>query len=238
MAKFDKMDKLRGVVTKNDNAAVERAMNSIINNEIRERVINFDYNKLSLPMEDLKELQELEKSLLMQGKTFGKVSTKIGEHLTKARDIFIKSHSESFMEWYEALGLKKDQVSIFMNRFKLTLEYPEAKEVILSLNDRIIKEAINKKNPDNLMERIVNREITTAEEIRNIRKNNSAPAEKISVEIQEAEIVEEKVPYTYVKKMISELNEKLKNLDIYAKKNDGLSQEEYNKFQEIIKIMK
>lgn len=191
MAKLDKMDKLRGAVTKNDSASVERAMNSIINNEIRESIINFDYNKLSLSVDDLEELQEHEKALLMQGKTFNKVSTKIGEHLTKARDIFIKSHSESFMEWYEALGLKKDQVSIFMNRFRLTLEYPEAKEVILSLNDRIIKEAINKKNPDNLMERIVNREITTAEEIRNIRKNNSADAEKFSKDIEEAEIVGE-----------------------------------------------
>jgi len=189
MAKLDKMDKLRVAITKNDSASVERAMNSIINNEIRESVINFDYDKLSLPTEDLEELQEHEKALLMQGKTFNKVSTKIGEHLTKARDIFIKSHSESFMDWYEALGLKKDQVSIFMNRFRLTLEYPEAKEVILSLNDRIIKEAINKKNPDNLMERIVNREITTAEEIRNIRKNNSASAEKFSAEIEEAEII-------------------------------------------------
>ena len=190
MAKNDIQNKLRNAMRANTSESTERAMNAIINNDIRESDISFNYSSLNLDSNDLEELQEHEKALLMQGKSLNRISIKIGEHLHKAREIFIKSHSESFMEWYEALGLKKDQVSIFMNRFKLTLEYPEAKDRIISLSDRVIKESTNKKNPENLLERIVRGEISTAEEIRNIRKNNSAPAEIFQNDIEEAEIVE------------------------------------------------
>ena len=190
MAKNDIQNKLRYAMRANTSESTERAMNAIINNDIRESEISFNYSNLNLDSNDLEELQEHEKALLMQGKSLNRISVKIGEHLHKAREIFIKSHSESFMEWYKALGLKKDQVSIFMNRFKLTLEYPEAKDRIISLSDRVIKESTNKKNPENLLERIVKGEVSTAEEIRNIRKNNSAPAEIFQNDIEEAEIVE------------------------------------------------
>lgn len=184
-------NKLRNAMKTNSSETTEKAMNAIINNDIREVIINFNYDSLKLENNDLEELQEHEKALLMQGKSLNRISIKIGEHLHKAREIFIKSHSDSFMEWYQALGLKKDQVSIFMNRYKLALDFPEAKDTIISLSDRVIKESINKKNPENLLERIVRGEIRTAEEIREIRKNISAPAEIFSKNIEEAEIVGE-----------------------------------------------
>ena len=223
---MSKMDKLRGAINKNESASVERAMNSIINNDIREVIINFNYSNLNLDLKDLEELQEHEKALLMQGKSLNRIAIKIGEHLHKAREIFIKSHSESFMEWYEALGLKKDQVSIFMNRFRLTLEYPEAKEKIITLNDRIIKEAINKKNPDNLLERIVSGEITTAEEIRDIRKNNSAGAEIFSK--TEDELVSPQKTFENIAKALNNLRNKM---------NGYATNEEIKKLKRIEKLI-
>lgn len=190
MAKNNIQNKLRNAMKVSTSESTERAMNAIINNDIRENEIDFNYSSLNLELNDLEELQEHEKALLMQGKSLNRISIKIGEHLHKAREIFIKSHNESFMEWYNALGLKKDQVSIFMNRYKLTLDYPNSKDRILSLSDRVIKESVNKKNPENLLERIVKGEVTTAEEIRNIRKNNSVGAEIFRHDIEEAEIVE------------------------------------------------
>ena len=154
MAKNDIQNKLRNAMRASTSESTERAMNAIINNDIRNSEINFNYLSLNLESNDLEELQEHEKALLMQGKSLNRISIKVGEHLHKAREIFIKNHNESFMEWYEALGLKKDQVSIFMNRFTLTLEHPEAKDRIISLSDRVIKESINKKNPENLLEKI------------------------------------------------------------------------------------
>lgn len=230
---MSKMDKLRGAINKNESASVERAMNSIINNDIREVIINFNYSNLNLDLKDLEELQEHEKALLMQGKSLNRIAIKIGEHLHKAREIFIKSHSESFMEWYEALGLKKDQVSIFVNRFKLTLEYPEAKDRIISLSDRVIKESTNKKNPENLLERIVRGEISTAEEIRNIRKNNSAPAEIFRNDIEEAEIVEKRV-LTQPKTCIKNIKTRLDEIESILLEKDGLLESDVKELEEIL----
>ena len=83
----------------------------------------------------------------------------------------------------------------------------------------------------------VNGQIKTKAEIKKAIKEVQEKKSKAE-EIQEAEIVEDKVPYTYVKKMISELSTKLKDLDTFAKENEGLSKEDYNKLQEIIRVMK
>lgn len=226
MAKNDIQNKLRNAMRASTSESTERAMNAIINNDIRNSEINFNYLSLNLESNDLEELQEHEKALLMQGKSLNRISIKVGEHLHKAKEIFIKSHSESFMEWYEALGLKKDQVSIFMNRFTLTLDYPEAKDRIISLSDRVIKESINKKNPENLLERIFSGEVTTAEEIRNIRKNNSAPAEIFS-EIEEG-LVSSENEFSNIAKALTNLRNKI---------NGYATNEEIKKLKRIEKLI-
>ena len=217
---MSKMDKLRGAINKNDSASVERAMNSIINNDIREVIINFNYSNLNLDLKDLEELQEHEKALLMQGKSLNRISIKIGEHLHKAREIFIKSHSESFMEWYEAIGLNKNNVRVFMARYKYFLDFPEQKDRILDLSDIVIKETLNKKNPDKLLEKVISGEISTAEQIRKVRVNNSTGVELFTDNIQEAEIVED---YGRImKKEFEEVMEalsKAENVANYSKNN-------------------
>ncbi len=217
---MSKMDKLRGAINKNDSVSVERAMNSIINNDIREVIINFNYSNLNLDLKDLEELQEHEKALLMQGKSLNRISIKIGEHLHKAREIFIKSHSESFMEWYEAIGLNKNNVRVFMARYKYFLDFPEQKDRILDLSDIVIKETLNKKNPDKLLEKVISGEISTAEQIRKVRENNSTPVELFTDNIQEAEIVED---YGRImKKEFEEVMEalsKAENVANYSKSN-------------------
>ncbi len=232
MAKKDIQNKLRNAMKSGTNESTERAMNAIINNDIRDVNIDFNYDSLKLENNELKELQEHEKALLMQGKSLNRISVKIGEHLYKAREIFIKSHNDSFMEWYEALGLKKDQVSIFMNRYKLALEFPDSKDTILSLSDRVIKESINKKNPENLLERVVRGEVTTAEEIRMIRKNFSAPAEKLSKDIEEAELVEE----DYGLKIGIQKTVIIDKVKVISKK-DKATFEKLLKIQEILKTI-
>ena len=226
MAKNDIQNKLRNAMRASTSESTERAMNAIINNDIRNSEINFNYLSLNLESNDLEELQEHEKALLMQGKSLNRISIKVGEHLHKAREIFIKNHNESFMEWYEALGLKKDQVSIFMNRFTLTLEHPEAKDRIISLSDRVIKESINKKNPEKLLEKIFSGEVTTAEEIRNIRKNNSAGAEIFS-ETEDGSVSPEKT-FENIAKALTNLRNKI---------NGYATNEEIKKLKRIEKLI-
>ena len=99
----------------------------------------------------------------------------------------------------------------------------------LSISYEISKESC----PEFIREKVLNGQIKTKAEIKKAIKEVQEKKSKAE-EIQEAEIVEEKVPYTYVKKMISELSTKLKDLDTFAKENEGLSKEDYNKLQEII----
>ena len=103
----------------------------------------------------------------------------------------------------------------------------------LTLSYEISKESC----PEFIREKVLNGQIKTKAEIKKAIKEVQEKKSKTE-EIQEAEIVEEKVPYTYVKKMISELSTKLKDLDTFAKENEGLSKEDYNKLQEIIRVMK
>lgn len=86
------------------------------------------------------------KNLLFHRKQINKATVDLGKAFVEAREVFIKSHSESFVKWYEKLGFNKDQVGIAMNRFQMTIEYPNAKEVIINLSDVAIKEVTSRKN--------------------------------------------------------------------------------------------
>ncbi len=189
MARENKLKGMKRVITEDSSVA---AMENYISQSIEVQGISFDYSTLSgLEESDIKSLKNCEQALLFEGKKLGTVALEIGKNLIKAREIFIKSHADSFVSWYEALGLSKDQVTVFTSRYKLSVEYPEQKEKILSLSDRVIRETINKKNPENIMERVLSGELKTALDIKKERENNSIMIEKFSdtEEIQEAEIV-------------------------------------------------
>ncbi len=189
MARENKLKGMKRVVTEESSVA---AMENYISQSIEVQGISFDYSSLTgLEESDIKSLKNCEQALLFEGKKLGTVALEIGKNLIKAREIFIKSHADSFVSWYEALGLSKDQVTVFTSRYKLSVEYPEQKEKILSLSDRVIRETINKKNPENIMERVLSGELKTALDIKKERENNSIMIEKFSdtEEIEEAEIV-------------------------------------------------
>lgn len=78
MAKNDIQNKLRNAMRASTSESTERAMNAIINNDIRNSEINFNYLSLNLESNDLEELQEHEKALLMQGKSLNRISIKVG----------------------------------------------------------------------------------------------------------------------------------------------------------------
>ena len=108
--------------------------------------VTFDYSKLqNLEEEEKVKLMEIEKELIFEGKKLGTIAIEIGKKLLEAREVFIKSHNESFIEWYEQLGFNKDQVSIFINRYQMSIEFPAQKEKIINFSDRMIIQ-LNKKN--------------------------------------------------------------------------------------------
>ena len=133
MAKEPRVNKVLARKRVDTTEEVNETMATITNQDIRLSHINFDYSTLAIDDIERNKLIEIEKEVKFQEKQFGRVAFDIGRALNDAREIFIRSHSESFMEWYEALGLSKDQVSNFINRYKLAIDYPERKEIILSL---------------------------------------------------------------------------------------------------------
>ncbi len=187
-----------------DHNAVKNNISNITNNDIRQTEFLFDYSLLTIENEDKDKLRKHEKSLLFHRKQINKATADMGRVLTEARDVFIKSHSESFVEWYERLGFSKDQVSVAMNRYQLTVEYPDLRDNIINLSDIAIKEVVNKKTPNSIKEKVLAGQITTGQQIRAERKNSSIAVEKFSKvesknnsiaiekfeEVEEAEIIE------------------------------------------------
>ncbi len=202
-------NKLKGLRRADTEETTNNAMEKLISTDIREIEINFDYSLLvDLEESDLVLLKKYEKALLHQGKQIGTISIEIGKALSKAREIFIKSHSESFVEWYTALGLDKDKVSILMNRYRISLDYPENLDKLLALPDRIIKQLSHKNNPVGLYEKVFSGEIKTSQEIKNIRENKSGAPEKFSNEIEEAQIIENErmVKFVEVQILLKKIN--------------------------------
>ena len=134
--------------------------------------VTFDYSKLqNLDEEEKVKLMEIEKELIFEGKKLGTIAIEIGKKLLEAREVFIKSHNESFIEWYEQLGFNKDQVSIFINRYQMSIEFPAQKEKIIDFSDRMIIQ-LNKKNTSKeIIEKALSGEINTPKEVIEIRKN-------------------------------------------------------------------
>ena len=190
----------------NENKRKEDATEAISIMTNKSIQINFDYSKLQdINEEEKSKLMEIEKELIFEGKKLGTIAIEIGKKLLEAREVFIKSHNESFIEWYEQLGFNKDQVSIFIKRYQMSIEFPSQKEKILNFSDRMIIQLNKKNTPREIIEKVLNGEIKTTKEIIEKRKNISSMLEKKSDEIQEAELVEEKVP-------LEKINEQLESI--------------------------
>ncbi|MBC2857384.1 hypothetical protein H3N56_13160 [Cetobacterium sp. 2A] len=193
------------------------AVSTITQEEIRISSINFDYQTLEISTEDKKNLLDIEKDMLFQGKKLGDTALKIGENLNRARGIFSKYSTDdsdltSFVKWYTALGLTKDQVYLFSGRYKLCLSEPKFKDNILVLSDRAIKEVINKKTPKMIVEKVLSGELKTGLEIKNAREQfEISSVLEISNDL-ESELIYKKLELKNLKKEIKLKELELKNL--------------------------
>ena len=125
----------------------KEVIKELVHHEIKTSELSFDYSKLEINDEYKEELIDIERELKHHQDRFRDLSLDMGKALSNAREIFIKSHSESFMEWYESLGFNKSQVSALVNKYKLLIDYPEKEENIIGLSDKQVLEITNKKTP-------------------------------------------------------------------------------------------
>ena len=169
----------------------KEVMKELVQHEIKNRELRFDYSKLKINDEYREELIGIERELKHHQDRFIDLSIDMGRALSNAREIFIKSHSESFIEWYESLGFNKSQVSALVNKYKLLVDYPEKEKNIIILTDKQVLEITNKKTPEYIKERIIlqGENISAAEIRRERQKNISIRVEIFPEDIQEAEVI-------------------------------------------------
>ena len=169
----------------------KEVMKELVHHEIKNSELRFDYSKLKINDEYREELIGIERELKHHQDRFRDLSIDMGRALSNAREIFIKSHSESFIEWYESLGFNKSQVSALVNKYKLLVDYPEKEKNIVILTDKQVLEITNKKTPEYIKERIIlqGENISAAEIRRERQKNISIRVEIFPEDIQEAEII-------------------------------------------------
>lgn len=192
MAK-ERINKFANIVRGTNNLEDSKeVIKELVHHGIKTSELSFDYSKLEIDDSSKEELIDIERELRHHQDRFRDLSLDMGKALNNAREIFIKSHSESFMDWYESLGFNKSQVSALVNKYKLLLEFPEKEENIIILTDKQVLEITNKKTPEHIRERIIiqGENISAAEIKRERQKNISTRMEKFSDNIQEAEIVE------------------------------------------------
>ena len=234
MANEKRASKLAGLGRRDTKEEVEETIGKLTNHEAKISRLNFDYSNLEMNEEDKLELIDIERELKHHEKRYKDILIDIGLALSNAREIFIKSHSESFVDWYSSIGLNKDQVSIAIGRYQLTIEHPSSKERILELSDVAVKEVLNKKTPEELLKKVLDGEITSGKEIKKERENISRALEIFSQKevIEEAEIIEE----NYKNRIGIQKNvivDKVKAIT----KTDRETFEKLLKIQEILKTM-
>lgn len=158
----------------------------------------FDYSTLeNFSQDDVRELINIEKEIIINKNEIGRLAIETGRMLEEARGLFNRysENPQSYMEWYQALGFNKDQVTLLRGRYNISLEYPQYQKLLGELSGREVRELINKKVPREAIEKVLSSGVRTAPAIKKAISN--------MLEIEDAEIVEE----TEKDKMVSRLSE-------------------------------
>lgn len=107
-------------------------------NEEKEIIVsNFDYSEISL--EDKEELLHLESLVKNKRNELLNKVIELGEVLFNANQKLANYKTGKFIEWYESLGMNKDEVSVALKRYSIYLEYPNKKESVAELPVRTVK---------------------------------------------------------------------------------------------------
>ncbi len=138
------------------------------NDEIKSK---FDYSAID---ENDKEILIEYESQINQNKVFLIRSTiEIGKILEEAQQRLSKYKTGTFMAWYENLGFNKDNVSYFLKRYSLFLRHADKKNYIAELPVYVVKALTKKDTPDELVNEVIEKEITTMKALKEIENKYS-----------------------------------------------------------------
>jgi len=172
-------------------------------------VSNFDFGSREIEKEDIEFIKSSEQKLR---KRFMVISESLYDICITLNQVSLKfKKSGDFMDWYEANGLTKDNISEFNKRFILFQEFGDKKDFIASLSTQSVKFLTHKDVTADAREKIIHGGIKKAETIKELL----AP-------VKDQIAIEFKKPVQYVN---------YKKLDILKKSiekvEDGGTLEEY-----------
>ncbi|MGB6128261.1 MAG: hypothetical protein WBG30_05875 [Psychrilyobacter sp.] len=187
-------------------------------------VSNFDFGSREIEKEDIEFIKSSEQKLRRR---FMGISESLYDICITLNQVSLKfKKSGDFMDWYEANGLTKDNISEFNKRFILFQEFGDKKDFIASLSTQSVKFLTHKDVTADAREKIIHGGIKKAETIKELL----AP-------VKDQIAIEFKKPVQYVN------YKKLDNLrKIIEKVEDGGTLDEYKAeamaIEEHLKIIK
>lgn len=134
----------------------------------------FDYSEIN--EDDKNFLIKTEKTILDLGENFKNITIEIGKNLFTAQQKLANYTGGTFMKWYQSLGLNKDNVSYFLKRYTLFLDYKDKEDYIANMPVTMVKALTHRDIPQELVAEVIENEIKTTKEFNEIKKkfNNSS----------------------------------------------------------------
>lgn len=105
-------------------------------------VKKFDFCALGISQEDQEIVEENEKIFMNTFRKYRNNLFGLCESLYNISEALKKT--DSFMAWYESIGLSKDMVSVLLKRWQLYTFFPDYQEKVFSLSDLAIKTLTHK----------------------------------------------------------------------------------------------
>jgi len=129
-------------------------------------VSNFDFGSREIEKEDIEFIKNSEQKLR---KRFMGISESLYDICITLNQVSLKfKKSGDFMDWYEANGLTKDNISEFNKRFILFQEFGDKKDFIASLSTQSVKFLTHKDVTSDAREKIIDGGIKKAETIKEL----------------------------------------------------------------------
>lgn len=128
----------------------------------------FDYSEIN--EDDKNFLIKTEKTILDLGENFKNITIEIGKNLFTAQQKLANYTGGTFMKWYQSLGLNKDNVSYFLKRYTLFLDYKDKEDYIANMPVTMVKALTHRDIPQKLVAEVIENEIKTTKEFNEIKK--------------------------------------------------------------------
>lgn len=151
--------------------------------KLQEYLSTFNFETFEIDEDDKIFIINQEKVFIDFGKKYSDSLYRICTSLYEVQDRFKKSSDLGFVAWYTHMGLNKDKVSELLKRAYLYWTFPKYEAFISSLSGLAVRILTHKNVDYSLQKIVIEKQITTSSEIKQIIKNEEKLYSQQLVEI-------------------------------------------------------